>query len=345
MAGNRVLGVSLLVGAAGVVLLMLLWLALTGDSPGAIVLGLVLVLILAGPLAAGGLYVLSRQKPEAQAAAVFATRQRVIDADRRFRIEMADTLRALATRDDSRGGVLREVADDLQRPTRTGPGWGDSIRLDDSQLAMLERYDDLVRERVRSLRDGVANPDRVIRDLRASLDERDDLLLRGRAPAAVPASELLRGEAPRTGAADLARLRVGDAVSRGTDDFTVDAAATYFDSGQSWQLFRLTATEAPPLWLYVAPGALEVALVDEVAALEGEGLRRDREGTAVVNVSSRAGNAQGVLVQYRRLRGQTAVAFDEQWPDGTTHAYEGDLIRPDVLEVWPADLEAGSGRS
>jgi len=57
---RRPLGYGLLGGAAGLTLLLLLWLATSGAQAGGTVLGLVLVFVLAGPLAGGGWYVLAR---------------------------------------------------------------------------------------------------------------------------------------------------------------------------------------------------------------------------------------------------------------------------------------------
>jgi hypothetical protein len=55
---RRLLGYGLLAGSAGIALLMLAWLMTSGVQAGGAVLGLLLLFVLAGPLAAGGYYVL-----------------------------------------------------------------------------------------------------------------------------------------------------------------------------------------------------------------------------------------------------------------------------------------------
>ncbi|MDQ3809022.1 MAG: hypothetical protein M3336_01900, partial [Chloroflexota bacterium] len=82
MPAGRALGTSLLAGAIGITALMLVWLMVSGARGGGIVLGLLLVLVLAGPLGAAGLYILGRQPVEERQAAEFASRQRIVEADR-----------------------------------------------------------------------------------------------------------------------------------------------------------------------------------------------------------------------------------------------------------------------
>src|SRR5438270_160293 len=66
---GRTLAYSLLGGAAILTLLMLAWLAVSGARGGGIVLGLILLVVLAGPLAVAGVVVLQRQPAEAAANA------------------------------------------------------------------------------------------------------------------------------------------------------------------------------------------------------------------------------------------------------------------------------------
>src|SRR5687767_3320295 len=98
MLGSRGLGIGLVAGGAIVLLLMLVWLAVSGAESGGIVLGLLLALVLAGPLIGAGIYVLSRQTVERQAAAAFVSRQRILESDRLFRDEVAGALRRLEER-------------------------------------------------------------------------------------------------------------------------------------------------------------------------------------------------------------------------------------------------------
>src|SRR5918912_4274287 len=95
MAG-RTLGYSLLAGAIVLALLLLAWLAVSGARGGGIVLGLILLVVLAGPLALAGVIVLARQPAEAAAEAAFASKRRILEADRLFRREAAPELRQLA---------------------------------------------------------------------------------------------------------------------------------------------------------------------------------------------------------------------------------------------------------
>ena len=50
-ASRRALGYGLLAGALGIAALMLIWLATSGAQAGGVVLGLLLMFVLAGPLA------------------------------------------------------------------------------------------------------------------------------------------------------------------------------------------------------------------------------------------------------------------------------------------------------
>ena len=345
---GRALGLGLLAGAAGIVLLMALWLAVSGARGGGIVLGLLLTLVLAGPLAGGGWYVLSRQSAERASAAAFATRRSVLDADRLFRAEIGDALRRLADKPGLPAADLRDLADDLQGSAHRGAAWAETVQLDDAGLERLGRYDDLVRERVRRLRDAASDQpaESAIRELRQALDQREDLLLRGRGAPALDAGQLLRADAPRAESADLERLSIGDAVTHDTTDYVVENLASYFADGQSWKLARLVATggETPPAWLYVGPGSLDVALLAELPATTDDGppavpgaqLAAAGAGTAVVDVASKAGSARGVLVAYRRFRDPGHLALVERWPDDVRRAYAGSFIKPDDLQVWPA---------
>ena len=329
---GRALGVGLLVGGLGVLVLMLVWLVVSGAQSGGIVLGLLLALVFAGPLIGAGAYVLSRQQAERQEAAAFASKRRVLESDRLFRDEIAAALRGLASRPELRDLRLGEMADDVAAAFRRGAAWEDAVHLDDSSIDTLGRYDDLVRERVRRLRDGAQDPATVAGELRQAVDQREDLL-RGRRPPSMEPSVLMRASEPRRGAAALEQLKLGDAIAHEGVDYVVDALADYFREGERWKLAKLAATsgENAGQWLYVGTAGLELALLSETSP----NTDRSGDGTAVVTVESRAGKAEGVLVSYRRARQDSTVTIQEDWPDGTRRAYSGSLIDADDLEVWP----------
>jgi len=332
MSSGRALGVGLLAGGLILLALMLVWLAVSGAESGGVVLGLMLALVLAGPLIGGGIYVLSRLAAEQQMVHAFATQRRVLESDRAFRDEVGAALGRLAARAELRALHLDELADELTARHRRGAAWEDLVQLDDTNIETLRRYDDLIRERIRRLRDGTPDAASVVRELRQAFDQREDLLRGRRAPTLEPSAMLRSGE-PRRGAAALEALRVGDAVSRDQADFVVDAVAEYFDEGQRWKLAKLSPTAAaePAQWLYVGPGGLDVAVLREVSASN-----QRHTGTAVVDVESKTGKAESVLVSYAISRSGSELRLDERWPDGTEHAYTGPLVDADELDFWPA---------
>jgi hypothetical protein len=199
--GGRTLAYALLGGAAVLALLVVAWLAVSGARGGGIVLGLMLLVVLAGPLVVAGLVVLQRQPAEAAAEAAFASKRRVLDSDRLFRREVAPELRQLARQPGLPAARLADLAEDLERSTYDSPEWYAAIQLGDEDVQTLKRYDDLVWERLRLLRDragagaSAAELERDVRELEQALDQRRDLLLRGRRAPAAPASALLRAGA------------------------------------------------------------------------------------------------------------------------------------------------------
>jgi hypothetical protein len=341
---GRVLGYALLAGAGVLALLMFAWLAVAGVNAGGFVLGLILLVILAGPLAIAGVVVLSRQPAEAAAQAAFASKQRIIDADRLFRRELAPELRQLARQASLPAAQLQEMAEDLERSTYDRPEWYATLQLGDADAATLKRYDDLVWDRVRLLReramaDAPSNElQQDVRELEVALDQRRDLLLRGRRAPEVAPSTMLRAGSPARGADALRDLALGDALSHDGTDYVVEGVANYFAEGQSWKLVHLVATaNAPARWLYVGPGAFEVALLDEAPAPPAD-LPRVTSGTATVDVTSQAGSARAVLVSVTRFADAHSIAVAEDWPDGAHHVYVGPPLSPTDLEVWPAQL-------
>jgi hypothetical protein len=354
VSGGRALGIGLLAGAAGILLLLLGWVLTSGVAGGGIVLTLLLALILAGPLAGAGWYILSRQPAEQRAEAAFQRKQRILDSDRVFRAQTAAALRNLATDPALPDRELRTLADELQDATHGSAAWQALVQLDDSDIDTLRRYDDLVRERVRRLRDEPQSGQQWLRELRRAVDQREDLLVRGRAAPGIDPTLLLTSDAAPALESGVAQISVGDAVSRDdtNTNYVVENVAAYFAEGQRWKLARLVPTGpgAEVAWLYVGPGALELALLQELpsptaapdaAPAPGGGgpLPEVASGTAVADVTGGSRTAEGVLVAYTRYRDTTRLALVEHWPDQSIRAYGGSLIKPGDLEIWPASAQ------
>jgi hypothetical protein len=348
MSGGRALGVGLLAGAAGILLLLLGWVLVSGVAGGGIVLTLLLALILAGPLAGAGWYILSRQPDEQRAEAAFQRKQRILDSDRVFRAQTAAALRNLSTDPALPDRELRTLAEELQDATHGSAAWQALVQLDDRDIDTLRRYDDLVRERVRRLRDEPRSGQQWLRELRRAIDQREDLLVRGRAAPGVDPTLLLTSDAPPLGSGGVEQITVGDAVSRDDTNYVVENVAAYFAEGQRWKLARLVPTgpNAAVAWLYVGPGALELGLLQELPSpgddppnVGGSPLPEVASGTAVADVTGGSQTAEGVLVAYQRYRDTTRLALVEHWPDQSVRAYGGSPIKPGDLEIWPASAQ------
>jgi hypothetical protein len=356
--GRRALGIGLLAAAAGVALLLLAWLAVSGVQAGGFVLGLVLLFVLAGPLAGAGWYVLARERSEVVAEQVFVGKRRVIDADRLFRLELTAQLRQLGQVPGLPRDQLLRIANGLERAAGDESAWYAAILLNDAQTAILKQYDDLAWERVRWLRDHAGENSTVLAeavdDLQTALDQRSDLLLRGRLAPAVAAEALLR--APQTSGREskaLAQLAPGDAVTHDGTDYLVDGLATSFADGQTSKLVHLVPSGAGGAehWLSAAPGGLEFGWLQaidppEVGArqlvLEGTVLDLSETRSSIVNVESTAGAAPDVLVRSWTYRAGPRLGLVEQWPDQSVHAYAGQTIAARELEVWPAGAPASA---
>jgi hypothetical protein len=176
-------------------------------------------------------------------------------------------------------------------------------------------------------------------------------LLRGERAPSVPPTALLEAREPARGAAALSALARGDAVTIDEMDYVVAVSVSYFAGGQSWQLHRLDAEEVRH-WLYVGPGALEVVVMDETTPTTdaqppeiehgGVRLRLRAEGMANASVDSGAG-VESVSVDYGHYAAEGGERYWlERWPDGT-RAYVGSLVRPQALEVWPAERAPSGG--
>ncbi len=140
---------------------------------------------------------------------------------------------------------------------------------------------------------------------------------------------------------------MGDAVTRDGIDYVVDRIVSGFVDGQTSKLAHLAPSGAgeADAWLWISPGALELAWLHAVAAPDpgapsitvDDTVLRSLESTAsLVSIESTAGSAPGVLVHTWRYRADDRVAEVEQWPDGNVVAYAGKIVRPRELEIWPA---------
>jgi hypothetical protein len=348
---RRVLGYGLLGGAAGIALLMVAWLLTSGVQAGGAVLGLLLLFVLAGPLVAAGAYVLARGKAEQAEEQQFAGKRRILEADRLFRRELATQLRQLATTPNLPGEQLQHMAEAVERSAAEDQAaWYAAVQLDDTQAAVLRLYDDLVWERVRWVRDHHADPGtnvvEAVNQLQTALDQRTDLLIRGRSAPAVAPQALLGAETRALPAE--APLAVGDALSYDGIDYVVEAIAACFADGQRSQLVHLipSGAGASEHWLSVSPGGIELAWLDVLTPSEPAGARELRVGgaslplvgasSALVEVQTARGSTPGVLVSLWRYRSDRLVGIVEQWPDGTQRAYAGRLVERQDLEIWPA---------
>jgi Domain of unknown function (DUF4178) len=135
---------------------------------------------------------------------------------------------------------------------------------------VLAQDDDLVRQRVRWLRNHSDEPDAPLADaiehLERALDQRTDLLVRGHeAPIVAPAA-LLRAPDPGRAVAAIQAVAVGDAVSHGGVHYLVEGVATPFADGQTWKLAHLVPSTAGATdrWLAVAPGGLEIGWLESI---------------------------------------------------------------------------------
>jgi hypothetical protein len=63
-------------------------------------------------------------------------------------------------------------------------------------------------------------------------------------------------------------------------------------------------------------------------------------GSAVADVIGGSRSAEGVFVTYVRYADAGHIALVERWPDNTTRAYGGAIIRADDIEFWPSERGA-----
>lgn len=346
---RRALGYGLVAAALGITVLLLLWLAASGAEAGGIVLGLLLLFVLAGPLAGAGWYILASGRREQVSEQAYAGKRRILEADRLFRQELSARLRDLTSVPGIPADEINRLADGLNRTISDESAWYDTVHLDDAQIGLLSQYDDLVWEQVRWLRDHAAEPGRVqpaLHRLRQAIDQRTDLLVRGRqAPAVAPDTMLQTPAASGTGS--VANLAPGDAVSRDGVDYVVDQLASSFADGETWKLAHLGSSgpAVPDGWLWISPSGRELAWLEpiEPPAPGANEIRVDSttlqcvgSTSALVRIATTSETSPGVLVQNWRYRGDDTVGLVEQWPDSRVVAYAGKPLRPGDLEIWPA---------
>jgi hypothetical protein len=270
-SSSGALGTGLLITGAVVGVLFLLWLLgnLFGGQLGAggLIFGLIILVVVAGPLLGAGWYLRSRAASDQVEAEVYTARRAVLDNDRVVRRELARELEqrsagidqaagrlpaedAAAARQVS--GRLREVRQDVLAPGYDSTTWLEqtAARLDARQLDQLRRYDDLVLEEARRL-DGLTRD--LGRDPQASrrltenadllaqhVREREALLGRGeRGSGLAPQEILAAGVAPRRRLQTPLELRLEDAVTYERDDYLVRGVITYFAGARQWRVYQL----------------------------------------------------------------------------------------------------------
>jgi Domain of unknown function (DUF4178) len=351
--GRRMVGYGLLAGAIGITLLMLLWLAIAGAAGGGIVLGLLLVLVLAGPLAGAGWYVLAQGRAERVEEQQFTGKRRILDADRLFRRELAARLSELQNLPGVPSNRIQMISRSLDRTVADESAWYSAIQLDDAQIGLLAQYDDLVWEQVRWLGDhageDAATVGQTVDQLQQAVEQRTDLLVRGRQAPAVSPATMMRAPLPRPESKSLEDLAVGDALTREGVDYVVERLASSFSDGETRKLAHLVPSGAGEAehWLSISPRALELAWLDSIEApapgattiVVGDAhLSLVDSKSSLVRVDARDGSAAapGVLVQTWRYRAGDRVGVIEQWPDGAVLAYAGKTLPARELEVWPA---------
>jgi hypothetical protein len=367
MDAGRAWGLGLM-GLGGVLgALLLLWLLtqLVGGrlNPGGAVLGLALIAILALPPLAAGYYLWQRAVAEGRAAAQFAARRALLEGDALFRQQAAADLRRLAARlaehaapEPARAAArLEALARAVESVRRDEVAWYEASPLAEADVPLLRRYEDALQAELDRLATLVGRAARgeaeAVPELLAAADSweqqfrrREALLVRGRRGPAVAPEELLRARTPSRGAAALAALRVGDAVTVDFEDYLVHAALSYFAEGRTWQVFVLRDGDRER-WLWGAPGGLRWAVLDPVDAppapgapsweIEGVALRPVESGRATVDVETAAAREQGVAVEYWRYEGpDRRLALLERWPN-SLRAAAGRETLPDTIDVWP----------
>lgn len=347
----------------GIVLLWLIVALAQGQLTAAgAVLGLLLAAVLGLPPVGVGVYIMSRGKQEAAEEADLQGQRRTLEADRLFRAQQARELTQLARRLEQHQGQsasglvgrLRNLVEDLESPAYDRSGWYEAVELAPADREALERYDEVLSagarrmaelvDRIEGDRTLLAQLEQAVRAWEGDFSRRSDLL-RGRRAAGVAATELLKAGSAEVSGAVLAALKAGDAISRDGVDYLVEASVSYFEAGRTSLVHRLT-TEAAEAWLYVAPGGLKLAWLQEAKLGERPGQDKlEHEGTtyvleesseAAASIQTRGGMGTKAVVTVWRYRGDDGRLLRvERWPEGD-RAYSGRWIVARELEVWAA---------
>ena len=112
------------------------------------------------------------------------------------------------------------------------------------------------------------------------------------------------------------------------------ARLTYFAEGREWYALALRGEDGERR-LQVEPGADTVLFMEPAKAERLPG-KVEESGTASVSVDGLGSGAEGVVVDYRRTRGEDGLAgWWERWPEGE-RAYTGRRIGVNELQFWPA---------
>ncbi|HEY3060600.1 MAG TPA: DUF4178 domain-containing protein [Chloroflexota bacterium] len=350
MSGDsrRALGLGLLAASVGIAVLMLVWLATSGAEAGGVVLGLLLLFVLAGPLAGVGGYLVFAARSEIAAEQAFAGKRRVLDADRLFRRELAARLGQLAATPGLPAERIRALAESAGRTIPDESAWYEAVQLTDAQIALLRQYDDLVWERVRWLGshtlESSASSAQAVEQLQRAIEQRSDLLVRGREGPRVAPSELLASTTPEQARAPVQALAVGDAVTRDGVDYVVEAVATSFADGQTWKLAHLAPAghDGAERWLEISPAGVQLTWLDRAVEEPAPGASHLRSmpqvssGSVLTSVVTHAGPAPPVLVRSWRYRDASGMGLVQQWPDGELQAYIGTPVHLRDLTVWPS---------
>ncbi len=360
---SQTLGTGLIVAGLALAALVVIWLVVNAAAgilgPGGFVLGLLLLLLFVLPLLVAGVYVRQRGEAQTAQAEAFRARRSLLERDRLFRQSLRREVERAAQLVGARASEAEGVAVDLLRQTRDSlvgleesaaqqpreADWMDVTTLGPRDERDVERYDDLLLAGIRRIRETAEQPERAERpetaremlDLARSaarqFDLRQDLLLRGRRLPPVAPLHLLRAEVPGRRAVAPEDLRPGGAVSRESMDYLVTARVSYFDSGRQWYALVLRGEEGERR-LQLEPGADRVLWMEPVAehALPDQ---VEESGTASVAIDSLSGQAEGVVVDYRRTEGAGGrVGWWERWPQGE-RSYAGQEERLAGFEFWP----------
>jgi hypothetical protein len=362
-SSGRMLGTVLL--AMGVVLGLLgvAWMVANAAAgilePGGFVLGLIFLSVFVVPMVLAGLFLRRRGAVDEVDAIAFEQRRKLFERDKIFRQLLqreshlaGDLLGKMASGSEGETGeslqearlALVGLEEAASEPVREAV-WLEAAPLDPGDARNVARYDDLLLAGIRRIRDATGRGQRpdaatalellgLARSAQRQFALRQDLVLRGRSLPASSPLHLLKGEIPERGRTAPESLRPGAAISMGADDYLVTARLTYFAEGREWYALALRGEDGERR-LQLEPGA-DAALFMEPTKADLLPGKVEESGTASVSVDGLGAGAEGVVVDYRRMRGEDGLAgWWERWPEGE-RAYAGRRIGLNELQLWPA---------